>query len=252
MKIIVLGSGSGMPSADRQCSCFWVQSGSKCFLIDAGEGAARQLVRMKCDPNDVDAIFITHMHPDHASGLFTILQFMNLNGRTNALSIFVPRGVFPGFSTVLPYFQIFENQWPFSMVFQPLDGGTQVSIGDFSLLPVANAHLAGHSDEARKHSLGCDSYSFVFNDRLSGSILYTSDIPDFIHLENLRDRTDLLISECTHVPLPMVLDFCRRHGILKLVLTHLSTDPSSLPHPSSDDGTAIQCQWAKDGTVLEV
>ena len=210
------------------------------------------MVRMKLNPNDVDAIFITHMHPDHASGLFTILQFMNLNGRTNALSLFVPRGVFPGISAVLPYFQIFENQWPFSILFQPLDGGAKVSIGDFSLLPVANAHLEGHRSVARRHSLGCDSYSFVFNDRLSGSVLYTSDIPDFTHLENLREGTGLLISEITHVSLPSVIDFCRRHRIAKLVLTHLSTDPSSVFHPSTDDGASIQCQWAMDGTVLEV
>ena len=251
MKIVILGSGSGMPSAERRCSAIWVGSGSRAFLIDAGEGAAQQIVRMKLDPNEVEAIFITHMHPDHASGLFMLLQFMNLSGRTHALSIFIPHGVFPGFSTVLPYFQIFEKKWPFSMEFHPLSGNRNVSIDDFMLLPVGNDHLAGNQAEARSHSLGCDSYSFLFSDGNSGSVLYTSDIPDFNRLENPSAKIDLLISECTHVSLESIFGFCRRHGIPKLVLTHISSIPSSAPCPGVDDGADIQYRWAMDGTILE-
>ncbi len=65
MKVAVLGSGSSGNAT-------LVQAGNTRVLIDAGFSArdlARRLSRVEVDPQDVDAIVITHDHGDHTKGM---------------------------------------------------------------------------------------------------------------------------------------------------------------------------------------
>jgi glyoxylase-like metal-dependent hydrolase (beta-lactamase superfamily II) len=52
------------------------ESGGRCALIDAGYGRADsrllpELARLGVKPEDISAVFITHIHPDHVGGLTT-------------------------------------------------------------------------------------------------------------------------------------------------------------------------------------
>ncbi|MCT2559756.1 MBL fold metallo-hydrolase [Tsuneonella sp. YG55] len=63
------GTGSPMPGTDRAGACTVVLAGDQVILVDAGEGAARNLARMGVDPGRVSAVFLTHFHSDHIDGL---------------------------------------------------------------------------------------------------------------------------------------------------------------------------------------
>lgn len=63
------GTGSPMPGTDRAAACTVVLAGERAFVIDIGEGGARNLVRMGIDPGRVAAVFLTHFHSDHIDGL---------------------------------------------------------------------------------------------------------------------------------------------------------------------------------------
>jgi ribonuclease BN (tRNA processing enzyme) len=73
--VITLGTAGGpLPRAQRaQASNLLVVNGTP-YLIDAGDGAVRRIVRAGYDFRKVDKIFITHAHSDHTNGLATLLN----------------------------------------------------------------------------------------------------------------------------------------------------------------------------------
>jgi ribonuclease Z len=87
MKLTVLGSASGVPVPERNSSSYWIETSESAYLIDAGDGAARQIVRFGLNANRLEGVFISHMHSDHASGLFMLLQLMYQTGRKEPLRI---------------------------------------------------------------------------------------------------------------------------------------------------------------------
>src|SRR5438067_8994402 len=72
--IITLGTRGGpLPTPGRtQSSNLLVVNGTP-YLIDAGDGATRRIVRAGYDFRQVGKVFITHPHSDHTNGLATLL-----------------------------------------------------------------------------------------------------------------------------------------------------------------------------------
>lgn len=112
-----LGSGDAFGSGGRLQTCILV-SGQTQFLIDCGASSMISLNRYSVDPNNISAIFLTHLHGDHAGGIpFFILDAQLNRKRTQPLTIIGPRGtsgwypqimeaLFPGSSTVARRFPV--------------------------------------------------------------------------------------------------------------------------------------------------
>lgn len=63
------GTGSPLPSRDRAGSCTAVIAGKHLFVVDAGEGGARNISLMGLPITRIEALFITHFHSDHIDGI---------------------------------------------------------------------------------------------------------------------------------------------------------------------------------------
>jgi ribonuclease Z len=62
------------------------------FLVDVGDGTLRDLLGTEIDLREsIKAVFITHEHFDHVGGLFSLLNYMHIIGRTKPISIVVPQ-----------------------------------------------------------------------------------------------------------------------------------------------------------------
>lgn len=73
MKIVVVGSGTGVPLLDRGSPCILLMTGSEYTLFDLGPGALRRLLRFGIPHERIDRIFFTHFHPDHTADLVHFL-----------------------------------------------------------------------------------------------------------------------------------------------------------------------------------
>ncbi len=92
MKITLLGTGGPRPDPERHGPAVLVSTAASAVLVDAGRGVATQLVRAGRPLADLDAIFLTHHHYDHISGLGDLLMAAWNEGRTRPLPILGPAG----------------------------------------------------------------------------------------------------------------------------------------------------------------
>lgn len=90
LKFIVLGSGSSIPTTERNHSSYIIKYNGDVFLWDCGEGTQRQLRKTGVSPLKIDQIFISHWHTDHFAGLPGLLETMKLEDRTKKLQIYAP------------------------------------------------------------------------------------------------------------------------------------------------------------------
>nr|WP_017973706.1 MBL fold metallo-hydrolase [Actinopolyspora halophila] len=93
----MLGSCGGWPEPGRACSGFLLESAGARVVVDLGYGTLPRLLSLLDEPaaDGLDAVVITHEHPDHMvdlHGLFRARWF----GRRGAplLPLYAPSGVF--------------------------------------------------------------------------------------------------------------------------------------------------------------
>ncbi|PZU51356.1 MAG: MBL fold metallo-hydrolase [Sphingomonas sp.] len=63
------GTGSPMPDPGRAGPCLAVIAGKRLIIVDAGEGAARNLGLMGLPAARIERVLLTHFHSDHIDGL---------------------------------------------------------------------------------------------------------------------------------------------------------------------------------------
>jgi ribonuclease Z len=88
------GAGSPFTDAVRSGPCVAVVAGRRLFVVDTGEGAARNLQRMALPTGRVEAVLLTHFHSDHIDGLGSLmLQRWVAGSWVTPLPIHGPQGV---------------------------------------------------------------------------------------------------------------------------------------------------------------
>lgn len=93
LKVLILGSGSALPTLSANQTSQVISCENQLFLVDCGEGTQIQLRKNKVKIQNIDHIFISHLHGDHFFGLVGLLSTMHLLGRKNALNIYGPKGL---------------------------------------------------------------------------------------------------------------------------------------------------------------
>ena len=73
MELIVLGSGTGVPSLRRGAPAYAVLAAGRLILLDLGSGACRALLRHGLNFSQVDIMALSHLHPDHIGDLVPFL-----------------------------------------------------------------------------------------------------------------------------------------------------------------------------------
>lgn len=92
MKLTVLGNCGGVPTKHNACSSFLIQTDTTNVLFDCGPGTLDKLPEyLRLD--ELDAIIISHFHPDHYSDLLCVKKTFELCGELfgwKPLTIFCP------------------------------------------------------------------------------------------------------------------------------------------------------------------
>lgn len=95
-RVVVLGSCGGWPEPGRACSGFLVEHAGTRIVIDLGFGTVARLLGVlgSSSGHTLDAVVITHAHPDHLVDLHGLFRARYFGTRGRApIPLYAPSGV---------------------------------------------------------------------------------------------------------------------------------------------------------------
>jgi ribonuclease Z len=99
-RVVITGSGTPIPSADRAGPGVLVESDGTAIQFDAGRSTVQRLAGAGLWPTDLDGVCLTHHHSDHVTGLADVVLtrwVMDRDEALGALPIAFPEGPLTGF-----------------------------------------------------------------------------------------------------------------------------------------------------------
>lgn len=216
MQIRILGTGPGLPETGKHLSSVHVMCEGKQYLLDCGEGSIFQLLSYGIAAIDLDAVVITHYHPDHVAGIFMLVQMLYLQGRSKELPIFLPERE-KEFAGLFSMFYTFLGRIGFKLSILPM---SELSKHLPKLKAMANDHLHGYRDEILKH--GFKNQMMAYSIRVSserGDFVYSSDIGSTDSIRALLAGAHTLLVDAGHPEAEQIRKL-QHYGLKRILLTH--------------------------------
>ena len=135
MELTVLGGAGAWPRVGQACAGYLLQHDDVRVLIDPGYGVMGELLRV-CDPADLDAVLVSHGHPDHCADLNPLLRARVLGPRSCPnLPVLAPAGSLDALLAVDPIESVAA-----AVQVIPADGDTKINFGPLTVEPVEVCH----------------------------------------------------------------------------------------------------------------
>jgi len=139
LSLTFLGTSAARPTVERNVSGLSLQREGETFLFDAGEGTQRQMMRYGVG-FALNDIFFTHFHADHFLGVIGLVRTLGLQGRTDPLRLYGPRGAAKVLDTAL---LLGVERAPFPVEIQELKPGDAVRRDGYAIETFATEHGGG-------------------------------------------------------------------------------------------------------------
>ena len=213
-----LGTGTLIPDANRSTSATLVSWGDHRLLIDCGFGTLRRLAEAGIDPGVIDAVLLTHFHPDHVGDLvnlfFTLLH--HPGERTSPLTLVADTYLSPFLDSQTAAFGSWLQRFREERL-TTLDAGR-------SLPPFLGIQLETVPMRHTPYSIG---YRLTINQR---RIAFSGDTGACPELVDLCREADLALVECafpdstepdSHMNPSAVGEMAREARVKTLCINHL-------------------------------
>ncbi|MHB8070248.1 MAG: MBL fold metallo-hydrolase [Desulfobaccales bacterium] len=218
MELIIVGSGTGVPSLRRGSPGYGVRAAGRLVFLDLGPGVLRAMLRYGLDFSEIDVLALTHFHPDHVGDLVPFLfatRYALGYTRREPFHLLAARG----FKEFYGHLQGAFGQWveppPGLLQLQELDPAApeEVVLGEV----VVKSAAANHTDASLAYRVEAEGRSLV----------YSGDTDESDSLVELARGADLLVLECAnpfkvpgHLTPPEAGRLAAKAGVPRLVLSH--------------------------------
>lgn len=209
-RLTVLGSCAAWPDVGQACSGYLLEYDGFRAVLDLGYGTLPRLLE-RCPDGELDAVLITHEHPDHSADLSGLLRMRRFTGGGRRLPLYCTAGTLEQLHHVEPAI-------PVADVFEPRELPHCHSLGPFELESMLLPH---HVPNAGIRLIAPGTV-----------IAYTGDTGPDPALEILGAHADLYLMDATRQEPPeageprLVLtaaeaaEWAGRARARRLVLTH--------------------------------
>ncbi|HSE72326.1 MAG TPA: MBL fold metallo-hydrolase [Nocardioidaceae bacterium] len=253
MKLTVIGCSGSYPGPDSPASCYLVEADDAertwRVLLDLGSGALGTLHRY-VDPLAVDAVVISHLHPDHwfdMSGYYVLRKY-HPSGAQPRIPVYAPAGAAERMA--LAYGLPAHPGMSAEFDFHTHDENTTVRVGPLSIAVTKVVHPV----DAFAIRVACEDRSFV----------YSGDTAAAEALVRLAKGSSLLLAEASfregeanppdlHMTGKEAAEVAREAGVETLVLTHVP--PWHEPQDAFDEARPVfdgNLELARTGAVYEI
>jgi ribonuclease Z len=131
-----LGTSASRPTVERNVTSVAMIREGETLLFDCGEGTQRQMMRYGIS-FALEDIFFTHMHADHMLGVIGLFRTLSLQGRTEPMRLWGPRG-----SALLlkQAIALGSDKQPFPLEINEVTPETPIQRKGYTILPYAADH----------------------------------------------------------------------------------------------------------------
>ncbi len=227
MHFAFLGTSGAVPSVDRDTTSLVFVGDRESVLVDCGGSPLQKLLLAAVDPHSLTRVIITHIHPDHAYGLPSLIQSLWLTGRRRALAVSCREEHVEPLRTLLGLFGLLGPPEMFPVSFEPVPadaGGLVATTASFSITASPNAH-GSMANMALRFDIPT----------LGRAAVYSSDTEPCDAVAALARGADTLIHEATfaergrgrfgaHSTAAEAGVIATRAGVRRLILTHIDPE----------------------------
>jgi ribonuclease Z len=136
-----LGTSASRPTVERNVTSLALMREGETLLFDCGEGTQRQMMRYGIS-FALEDIFFTHFHADHVLGVVGLMRTMSLQGRTEPLRLWGPKGG----AKVLKRAEGFGvERLGFPAEITELEPGQEIRRKEYAIMPFEVDHRGSHS-----------------------------------------------------------------------------------------------------------
>ncbi|MDP9349072.1 MAG: MBL fold metallo-hydrolase, partial [Gemmatimonadota bacterium] len=86
----LLGTGAAVSDASRTTTMLAFESADSVVVVDCGGDVVQRLMAAGVDLDRIEAMIVTHEHPDHVSGFPLFMEKIWLAGRRRPLPVYGP------------------------------------------------------------------------------------------------------------------------------------------------------------------
>ncbi|ACU34972.1 MBL fold metallo-hydrolase [Actinosynnema pretiosum subsp. pretiosum] len=234
MLLTVLGCSGSLPGPESPSSGYLVESGGCAVALDLGSGVLAAMQARECDPFDLGALLLSHLHPDHCAD-FTTLAVMR------RYHIHPP---YDAYQRKLPVHGPSEVADRLARAYaesaEELATTDLSDVFDFHVLDAGSFEVGPFRVRSRPVEHSCEAHGFRL-EADGAAIAYTGDSGPCAALADLASGVDLLLAEATwtdhpdrplgeHLSGAQAGRLAHEAGVGELVLTHLApwTDPAEV------------------------
>ena len=136
LSIRLLGTSASRPTVERNVASVAVVRAGETLLFDCGEGTQRQMMRYGVSFG-LEDIFFTHFHADHVIGVIGLMRTMSLQGRTEKLRLWGPKGA----ARMLKRAEDFGmDRLSFPLEVTEIEPGQRIARTEYAIVPYAVDH----------------------------------------------------------------------------------------------------------------
>ncbi|MFO7952041.1 MAG: MBL fold metallo-hydrolase [Bacillota bacterium] len=244
MQLTVLGCFGPFPGAGGACSGYLLKEDGCNLLIDCGNGVFSRL-QEHLDYREIDAVMLSHLHPDHISDLMVMRYALAFAEETTLRNKPLPVYALPEPEAEferLPYQDVYEVN--------PLQEEKAFKIGPFTIETVFGVHsvpslaMRFHSQSGIFVYSGDTEYHPVLEEFAAGADLFLCEA-------NFRD-IDIEEGFSNHLSASQAAQIASEAKVKRLLLTHHYPENDQTANLAEAEKHYPEAELAREGESYEI